>query len=92
MTAGALSENSPTTSREDGSPRPTALGASTEPATPSTWPSVTDSASTRWRKRRSTSPRAAPSRTFASNGSMTPGPVPHVTWKRGTELPWPIAP
>ena len=20
-----------------------------------------------------------------------PGPVPHVRWKRGTELPWPVA-
>jgi hypothetical protein len=26
-----------------------------------------------------------------ANGSTTPVPVPHVTWKRGTELPWPSA-
>ncbi len=24
-------------------------------------------------------------------GASTPGPVPHVTWKRGTELPGPVA-
>ena len=39
----------------------------------------------------STRPRAACSRTRRSNGSSTPGPVPQVKWKRGTELPWPCA-
>ena len=34
-------------------------------------------------------PVAACSRTRRSNGSTTPGPVPQVMWKRGTELPWP---
>ena len=35
--------------------------------------------------------RARPrSRTRRSNGSTTPGPVPQVMWKRGTELPWPV--
>ena len=39
----------------------------------------------------STRPRATCSRTRRSNGSSTPGPVPQVKWKRGTELPWPCA-
>ena len=26
-----------------------------------------------------------------TNGASTPGAVPQVTWKRGTELPWPSA-
>ena len=30
-------------------------------------------------------------RTRRTNGSSTPGPVPQVTWNRGTELPWPRA-
>ena len=34
---------------------------------------------------------SAASRARRSNGSTMPGPVPQVTWKRGTELPWPIA-
>src|SRR2546421_707114 len=29
--------------------------------------------------------------TCRSNGATTAGPVPHVTWKRGTELPCPSA-
>ena len=36
-------------------------------------------------------PVAPPSRTAATNGSISPGPVPQVTWKRGTELPGPFA-
>jgi hypothetical protein len=27
-----------------------------------------------------------------AKGATTPVPVPHVMWKRGTELPWPSAP
>ena len=46
---------------------------------------------TRWRKRNVTSPRLSASRTRRTNGSITPGPVPQVTWKRGTELPCPVA-
>ncbi len=42
ITAWAVSENSPAASRADASPRLTALGASTVPATPVTAPSVGD--------------------------------------------------
>ena len=91
ITACAVSENSPADSRPDASPRLTPLGASTVPDTPVTAPPSVVSASTRWRKRSSILPRAAASRTRRSNGATTPGPVPHVMWKRGTELPWPSA-
>ena len=68
-----------------------ALGSRTSPATPSTAPPVMSSASTLWRKRSSTRPRRSASRTRRTNGSSRPGPVPHVMWKRGTELPGPVA-
>ena len=90
-TACASSENSPTAPRELGAPRTASLGSSTDPRTPVTAPPEITSSSTWWRKRSSTSPRAAASRTRRSNGSTTPGPVPQVRWKRGTELPCPIA-
>ena len=69
----------------------TSDGSSTLPVTPSTTPPVTVSSSTRCRKRNSTRPFAAASRTRRSNGATRPGPVPQVMWKRGTELPWPDA-
>jgi hypothetical protein len=88
ITAPAAKENSPTASRLLERPRAHASGASTVPDTPS--PGV--SASTRWRKRRSTSPRSRAARTCRTNGSISPGPVPQVRWKRGTEFPCPMAP
>ena len=90
-TTGASSENSPAAVRELGSPRRTGLASSTSPRTPLTAPPESTSSSTLWRKRSSTSPREAASRTRRTNGSSTPGPVPQVRWKRGTELPWPVA-
>ena len=36
-------------------------------------------------------PGFSASRTRRMNGAITPGPVPQVMWKRGTELPWPVA-
>jgi hypothetical protein len=91
ITACAERENSPAGSRSLACPRRTELGASTVPDTPLTAPSVVVSSSTRWRKRSSTRPRATAARTRRSNGSTTPGPVPQVMWKRGTEFPCPSA-
>ena len=54
-------------------------------------PPLRDRPVTRWRKRSSTRPRATPARTRRSNGATRPGPVPQVMWKRGTELPCPVA-
>ena len=90
-TAWALSSKSPTTSRLVGRPRPAASAASTDPRTPLTAPPDTTSSSTRWRRRSSTRPAATPARTRRTKGSSTPGPVPQVMWKRGTELPCPLA-
>ena len=92
ITIGALSSKSPVSSRLLDRPRAHESGASTLPVTPVTAPLEVRSLSTRWRKRRSTSPRSAASRTRATNGPTTPGPVPHAMWKRGTELPCPMAP
>jgi hypothetical protein len=89
--AGARSAKSPAASREEGSPRLASLGASTAPRTPSTAPPVDVSASTRWRKRKVSRPARSCSRARRTNGSSTPGPVPQVTWKRGTEFPCPVA-
>ena len=58
---------------------------------PTTAPDSVMSSSTRWRKRSSARPEATASRTLATNGAMTPGPVPQVMWNRGTELPCPVA-
>ena len=91
ITACAESENSPAASRPVATPRAAELGARIVPATPVTAPPSVCSSSTRWRKRSSTSPRATAARTRRSNGSTTPGPVPQVMWKRGTELPGPSA-
>ncbi len=46
---------------------------------------------TRWRKRHWMRPDASCARRRRMNGASTPGPVPQVRWKRGTELPWPSA-
>ncbi len=67
------------------------VGGSSRPRTPVTTPPVSTRASTRWRKARVTRPAPTASRTRRSNGSTSPGPVPHVRWKRGTELPCPSA-
>ncbi|MHC2709055.1 hypothetical protein ACVIQS_001916 [Bradyrhizobium diazoefficiens] len=91
ITACAFSANSPTTLREELLPRSTLSGARTAPLTPSTVPLVMDNASTRWRNLKIKRPLFIASRARRSNGSTMPGPVPQVTWKRGTELPWPIA-
>jgi uncharacterized protein len=37
-------------------------------------------------------PASTAARTRRTNGSTIPGPVPHTMWKRGTELPGPVAP
>ncbi len=91
MTAWARNENSPTPARDDGTPRGTSLGSRIVPDTPSTTPPVTLSSSTRCRNLNWTSPASAAALTRRSNGSTTPGPVPQVTWKRGTLLPGPLA-
>ena len=89
--ACALSAKSPTTTRELACPRSTVLGSRTSPCTPSMTPAVVVKPLTRWRKRRETSPRFSPSRTRLAKGATMPGPVPQVTWKRGTELPCSVA-
>ena len=67
-------------------------GARVWPWTPTTVPASMTSPSTRCRKRSVIRPAATCSRTRRSNGATTPGPVPHVRWNRGTELPWPVGP
>jgi hypothetical protein len=91
-TIGARSSKSPVSSRLLDWPRAQASAASSFPVTPPTAPFELVSESTRWRKRSSTRPRRAASRTRRTNGSITPGPVPHAMWKRGTEFPCPMAP
>jgi hypothetical protein len=91
ITACAENEKSPATVRELGSALPVGEASSTSPDTPSHTPLVTLTFVTLWRNLSVTSPFATASRTRRSNGSTTPGPVPHVTWKRGTELPCPSA-
>src|SRR6476469_2664482 len=90
-TAWAVSSKSPTSSRLLGRPRSTSSGARTRPRTPVTVPTVRTSSSTRWRKAKVTRPLATAARTRRANGSTSPGPVPQVMWKRGTELPCPSA-
>ena len=66
------------------------LGSRISPRTPSTTPPLRVSSLTRWRNLSAIQPTLRPPRApGATNGSSTPGPVPQVTWKRGTELPWP---
>jgi len=91
ITAGACSSNSPASVRELRVPRAAWLGSRIAPRTPSTVPPVTVSPSTRCRNRSPTRPEPAASLTRCSNGATTAGPVPQVTWKRGTELPCPSA-
>ena len=55
--------------------------------TPVTRPSVITSSSTRWRNFSIALPSDAAARTLWAKGSETPVPVPHGTWKRGTEFP-----
>ncbi len=90
-TTGACSSNWPVSVRELWWPRGAELGSSTAPRTPSTAPLVTVSSSTRCRKRNCTRPSDTAARTRRANGATTLGPVPQVTWKRGTELPCPSA-
>jgi hypothetical protein len=85
ITAEACSSKSSTTVRDVGAPRGTVVGSSLTPRTPSTTPLVVVSPSTRCRIAQVTRSPAACSRCL--NGATTPGPVPHVMWKRGTELP-----
>lgn len=91
ITAWARSSKESTASRLLAVPRRASLAASTSPLTVSTAPPVRDSPVTRCRNRSSTRPRATPARTRRSKGSTSPGPVPQVMWKRGTELPCPDA-
>jgi hypothetical protein len=91
ITAWARSSKAPAAVRELGLPRGVSLGSSTAPATPSMTPFVAVSVSTRCLNRSDSRPAATAARTRRSNGSTTPGPVPHVMWNRGTELPWPVA-
>ena len=72
-TTGASSANSPTAVRELFCPRRASLGSSSSPRTPVTAPPPTVRASTLWRKRSSTRPRARASPTRRRNGSSTPG-------------------
>lgn len=92
ITAWARYSKAPVTVRLVARPRSTSEGSSTSPETVSRAPPERDSPVTRCRNASRTSPRATPSRTRRSNGATTPGPVPHVMWKRGTELPCPMAP
>ena len=91
ITACARSSKSPTSTRLLALPRSTRVGSRTAPRTPTTVPPSTTSSSTRCRKANRIRPVATCSRTRRSNGATTPGPVPQVMWKRGTELPWPSA-
>lgn len=91
ITAWALSSNAPVVSRLLAVPRSAPLSWRISPVTVSTSPPERPRPVTRWRKRAWTSPFAIPSRTLRSKGATTPGPVPQVMWKRGTELPWPLA-
>ena len=91
MIAPPCISNSPMTARPDCWPRLTLVGSSISPATPVTAPLVAISRLARWRNFSAMRPFAMCSRTRRSNTSTTPGPVPHVRWKRGTELPWPCA-
>ena len=65
--------------------------ASTVPRTPTTAPSSTTSSSTWWRNAKRTSPCGLGLSTGSAKIRTTSGPVPQVRWKRGTELPWPVA-
>ena len=91
MMAWALSAKSPTTARALACPRSTVLGSRTSPCTPSIKPAELVKPLTRCRNRSETRPCFSPSRTRATNGARMPGPVPQVTWKRGTELPCSVA-
>ncbi len=90
-TAPARTSKSPTSARLELAPRGTVDGSSTSPATPVTRPLVRTMRETRWRNRKTMRPASACACVRRSNGASTPGPVPQVTWKRGTELPWPSA-
>ena len=92
ITAWAASANSPAGSRPLASPRLTGLGARTVPATPVDGAAGGGELVDAVAEAQLDAARARPpSRTRRSNGSTTPGPVPQVMWKRGTELPWPSA-
>ena len=80
------------TRRELRSPRAAPVGSRTSPCTPCTTPFVMTSPHTRCRKWNRTRPVCTWARTRRANGSTTPGPVPHVTWKRGTLFPGPLGP
>jgi hypothetical protein len=88
MTASARNSNSPTVFRDDSTPRGAVDGSSTAPRNPTTAPSSTISSSTRWRCANRT---FGLSRRRRAKMSTIAGPVPQVTWKRGTELPCPRA-
>ena len=94
-TACPRSSNEPATSRFEAIPRSEGSSAKTLPRTPTTRvPSGVASvmSSSTWRRKRKVT---LPSASNFSNGSLntrtTSGPVPHVRWKRGTELPCPEA-
>ena len=91
ITAPAASSNSPTTSRELDRPRAQSSGARIAPVTPSTAPSVTVEPVDAVAEAQLDEPVALRLADAATNGSIRPGPVPQVTWKRGTELPGPFA-
>jgi len=90
-TAGARSSKSPAGSRLEPTPRPASSGARTVPWTPATAPPSRMRPSTRWRKWKVSAPSRAAARALSAKGSEMPVPVPHGTWNRGTELPWPAA-
>ena len=78
ITASAVASNRPSALREESAPRSTLLGASTVPLTPVTAPPSIVSSSTWWRKAKRTRPAFSCSRQRRTNGSSSPGPVPHV--------------
>ena len=92
ITAWAVSSKSPAASRFDSPARAaTALGASTRAAHAGDRAAGDDQLVHAVAEAQLDQPFATASRTRRSNGSTTPGPVPQVMWKRGTELPWPSA-
>ena len=91
MTACARSSKSPTTSRlRRHAAGRVARAPGRLPRTPATAPPSVDQLVDAVAEAQRTPGRRPPRRgPGATNGSTTPGPVPQVTWKRGTELPCP---
>ena len=92
IVAPAVISNASTTSRELATPRAAPEGARMSPVGAGDGAVLDVSATSRGGAARIvTRPCASPASTAAWNGATTPGPVPQVMWKRGTELPGPVA-